>query len=65
MYDQEIFYLKSWLHDRMAWIDANLPNSGARMDYSYPLDARASIVVSVQPNPLHGDGTILLQSDRQ
>lgn len=64
-YDQEIFYLKSWLHDRMAWIDANLPNSGACMDYSYPLDARASIVVSVQPNPLHGDGTILLQSDRQ
>jgi hypothetical protein len=62
-YDQEITYLKSWIHDRLQWIDANIPNAGACLDYNYPVDVTASIIVSVQPNPITGNGIVSVQSN--
>jgi hypothetical protein len=61
-YEQEIVFLKSWLHERLAWIDANIPNTGACYDYTYPATVNASIIVSVQPNPMSGNGHLLIQS---
>jgi hypothetical protein len=61
-YEGEITYLKSWIHDRLQWIDANIPNTGACYNYSYPADVQESIVISIGPNPISGNGNIIVQS---
>src|SRR4029079_8151760 len=35
-YEGEIAALKTWIAARLQWIDVNIPNSGACMDYHYP-----------------------------
>jgi hypothetical protein len=59
-YDGEITSLKSWVDARLQWIDANIANTGAC--YNYPADGNESIIVSINPNPLQGNGTVIIQS---
>jgi CotH kinase protein/Secretion system C-terminal sorting domain len=59
-YEAEISTLKTWIATRLQWIDANLPNSGSCFDY--PADRKETIIVSINPNPLNGDGTMIVQS---
>ncbi|HKB45857.1 MAG TPA: CotH kinase family protein [Chitinophagaceae bacterium] len=59
-YDGEITSLKSWIDARIQWIDANITNTGAC--YDYPADRKESIIVSINPNPLQGNGTVIIQS---
>lgn len=59
-YDGEISSLKSWIRARLQWIDVNLPNTGAC--YDYPADRKETIIVSINPNPLQGKGTVMIQS---
>ena len=59
-YDGEIASLKSWINARLEWIDKNLPNTGGC--YDYPAERKESIIVSINPNPLQGKGTFVIQS---
>jgi hypothetical protein len=59
-YDGEITSLKLWMDARIQWIDANISNTGAC--YDYPADRNESIIVSINPNPLLGNGTVIIQS---
>ncbi|HLG38668.1 MAG TPA: CotH kinase family protein [Chitinophagaceae bacterium] len=61
-YEQEIAFLKSWIHDRLLWIDENLPNSGACAEYNYPSNVQESLFISIRPNPLTGNGNIIVES---
>lgn len=61
-YDGEITSLKSWISNRLKWIDENIPNSGACMDYSYPANVNESVIISVQPNPFSGNAGIRAES---
>lgn len=59
-YEGEITLLKSWLRERLQWIDRNLPNRGTC--YDFPVDSKQGIIVTVSPNPLYGNGTVVIQS---
>jgi hypothetical protein len=59
-YDGEVSSLKSWIDARLQWIDKNIPNTGDC--YDYPTDRSGTIIVSVNPNPVRGNGTIIIQS---
>lgn len=59
-YEAEISTLKEWIAERLKWIDANMPNTGAC--YDYPADKKETIIVSVYPNPLNGSGTMTVAS---
>ena len=59
-YDGEITSLKSWIAARLQWLDANISNTGAC--YDYPADRKESIIVTINPNPLQGNGTLIIQS---
>jgi len=59
-YDGEITSLKAWINERLQWIDANLPNSGACADY--PVAEKQSVIISLQPNPFPGNSSIIVQS---
>jgi CotH kinase protein/Secretion system C-terminal sorting domain len=63
-YEGEISSLKSWISARLQWIDENIPNSGACLDYhyQYPADVKETIIVSINPNPLQGKGTVIIES---
>jgi len=61
-YEGEITSLKSWISNRLKWIDENIPNSGACMDYSYPANVNESVIISVQPNPFSGNAGIRAES---
>ena len=59
-YNGELTSLKAWIDQRLQWIDANMPNQGAC--YDYPPNANKTIIVSINPNPLWGEGTMIVQS---
>jgi len=59
-YDGEISSLKTWIDQRLQWMDANIPNEGNC--YDYPSDRSETIIVSINPNPLPGNGTLNVQS---
>ena len=60
-YDGEIQTLKTWLADRLKWIDANIPNTGACFDY--PANVKESVIFKVFPNPI-GDKLMLRVDSR-
>ena len=53
-YAAEIAQLKSWLSNRLDWIDSNIPNKGACADQSAVSPDELS--VTVYPNPIIGTG---------
>ncbi len=55
-YDGEIAALKQWIHDRLTWLDANMPNAGACSDY--PADAPLSYSIMEYPVPFSSQLTI-------
>ena len=59
-YNGELTSLKAWIDQRLQWIDANMPNQGAC--YDYPPNANKTIIVSINPNPLWGEGIMIIQS---
>ncbi|MFI5185523.1 MAG: CotH kinase family protein [Chitinophagales bacterium] len=59
-YDGELTSLKSWIDARLQWIDANLPDNGNC--YDYPPNRSETIIVTIYPNPLPGNGTMIIQS---
>lgn len=59
-YDGEIETLKTWLVERLKWIDANVPNTGACFDY--PTNVSASVMIKAFPNPMHDNLTLLIDS---
>jgi hypothetical protein len=59
-YEGEISSLKSWIDARLEWIDKSIPNTGDC--YDFPIDRSGTIIVSVNPNPLQGNGIITIQS---
>ena len=61
-YEDEIVSLKTWIKSRLQWIDENIPNSGACFDYHYPADRKETIIVSISPNPLQGNGRVTIES---
>jgi hypothetical protein len=61
-YEGEIAALKTWIASRLQWIDGNIPNSGACMDYHYPANVNESVVISIQPNPFPGNAGISIES---
>ena len=62
-YDGEITALKSWIDARLQWIDANISNTGDC--YDYPADRNETIIVSINPSPLQGYGTVVIQSKNE
>lgn len=59
-YEGELTSLKSWIDSRLQWIDANLPDDGTC--YDYPPNRTETIIVSIYPNPLPGNGTMIIRS---
>jgi hypothetical protein len=59
-YEGELSSLKTWIDQRLQWMDANIPNQGTC--YDYPANANKTIIVSINPNPLSGEGTMVVQS---
>ncbi len=59
-YDGELSSLKTWIDQRLQWMDANMPNEGTC--YDYPPNATKTIIVSINPNPLPGEGAVIIQS---
>jgi CotH kinase protein/Secretion system C-terminal sorting domain len=55
-YEGEIQTLKTWLADRLKWMDAHIPNKGACFDY--PADAKESVMIKAFPNPFQEKLTI-------
>ncbi|ULQ53664.1 CotH kinase family protein [Flavihumibacter fluvii] len=53
-YAEEISSLKTWITQRLAWLDGNMPNKGACADW--PVDAAGSLVLTAYPNPFEGNG---------
>jgi hypothetical protein len=58
----EIAVFKEWLHARLVWIDHNMPNVGACMNYQYPSGVPQSYIVTITPNPVKGNGTIRIEA---
>jgi hypothetical protein len=61
-YEGEIATLKNWIASRLQWIDENISNSGACMDYHYPVSVNESVIISIQPNPFAGNPVINVES---
>ncbi len=59
-YDEEISVLKDWLANRLKWMDANIPNSGACFDY--PATVKESVIVSLYPNPVRDQLSVKVES---
>ena len=59
-YDGEISTLKTWITERLQWVDANIANAGTCADF--PPEVRESVIISIYPNPLQGNGTATVQS---
>lgn len=58
-YDEEVYSLKNWIHNRLEWLDAKLPQNGPCGEYIYP--ARPSFIVDINPNPFYGNAVLQLQ----
>lgn len=52
-YAEEISTLKSWISQRLEWLDANMPDIGACADWPAELDG--SLQLSAFPNPFEGN----------
>jgi hypothetical protein len=50
-YDDEINQLKSWLGNRLSWIDANIGNIFYPLDINAPTFAYSNTAIEVFPNP--------------
>jgi hypothetical protein len=48
-YEGEINTLKQWVHDRLVWLDTNMPNEGACEDW--PVGVAEKMQIEVFPNP--------------
>ena len=59
-YAGEISSLKTWLQNRLRWIDDNLANVGVCSDW--PNDHPTTIEVSVYPNPIHNPANLYVRS---
>ncbi len=59
-YEGEVTTLKNWLAARIAWLDANIPNTGDC--YDYPADVKESVIIGLYPNPFGGIQTIKVTS---
>lgn len=59
-YNDEISYLKTWVEQRLNWIDANLPNTGAC--YDYPANEKASVLIQGMPNPVQNQYQLTVRS---
>jgi len=59
-YSGEISALKQWITNRLAWIDANIPNTGACEDW--PLNLKGTLTADVYPNPLGTNNTIVVKT---
>jgi len=60
-YEGEINALKSWIASRLQWLDQNMPNAGACMDYQYP-GVQQPVIISINPNPFQGNAIIHIES---
>lgn len=58
-YAGELTTLKDWLHNRLFWIDENLPDAGACADFG---DLTGTMDFSVYPNPLASDAAVNIRS---
>ena len=56
-YQGEINTLKNWLASRLDWIDKNLPNTGACLDY--PSYISSSFIITSFPNPSAGSEVVI------
>ncbi|NJO25688.1 MAG: T9SS type A sorting domain-containing protein [Bacteroidia bacterium] len=61
-YDGEITMLKQWIKNRLAWIDTNMPNTGACEDW--PLNLQGTLTADVYPNPLAANNTIIIKTKK-
>ncbi len=52
-YEGEIEYLKDWIHERIAWLDDNMPGNCDEDIISGTSDHLKSFQVSFLPNPFH------------
>jgi hypothetical protein len=58
-YDGEISELKQWIHNRLNWIDNNIPNEGACEDW--PLNTQGTLIADIYPNPLSSNNAIIIK----
>ncbi|MFZ4058055.1 MAG: CotH kinase family protein, partial [Ferruginibacter sp.] len=61
-YTEEIQLLKTWIHNRIQWIDGHLKQEG-ECAY-FPPNVTASLVVNIAPNPIVGDAKLYIQSSK-
>lgn len=54
-YDAEINYLKNWIQNRFAWLDANLPSSNGDCSFLSLVEIDNPLELNVFPNPTSGD----------
>jgi hypothetical protein len=59
-YDGEISYLKTWMNDRLDWIDNHIPNDG--LCYDYPATIKESVMIQGMPNPVKNNYQLVVRS---
>jgi hypothetical protein len=62
-YGEEISTLKSWLQQRLLWIDQHLNSIGGCANF--PADVKATAILSIHPNPVANPAIIRVQSALQ
>jgi hypothetical protein len=58
-YNGEMDALKQWIHDRLKWLDANIPNTGACEDWD--VTRTGTMQADVYPNPVDVNNTIRIK----
>jgi CotH kinase protein/Secretion system C-terminal sorting domain len=59
-YNDEINFLKTWLNDRLTWIDNHIPNDG--LCYDYPKNVKESVMIQGMPNPVKNNYQLEIRS---
>jgi hypothetical protein len=62
-YEQEISYMKTWITDRAAWLDANIPGSTCLSPVN-DKDATFTFLFRAYPNPAVEEVNIEVQNER-
>jgi hypothetical protein len=62
-YEQEISYMKTWITDRAAWLDANIPGSTCLSPVN-DKDASFTFLLRAYPNPAVEEVNIEVQNER-